>query len=462
MSASIAALAKQFSLQGAVILLIDDNPATAKYLHLVLQIAGAQVIGAESIAAAWERLTEQTPHVILLDIVLPDGDGIMLCKELKNHDRLKNIPILFITGVSDTEDKVQAYIAGGADYIVKPFIPAEVLARVSHHYRMACANRILQMEKEELSRRNIQLQQARQETSNVFSALADQLLGKTLDGKYLLQERIGTGGFAVVYRALHSPLSRQVAVKVLHPFEQRRRAQRLHRFRQEITAAALVQHPNVVEIIDAQVSGDGLPYLVMELLTGHSLSEELQPGTPLPLRRCLDLGIAMSDVLVMAERVGVLHRDIKPSNIFIHQGPAGPTPKLLDFGLAKVLQEDSGQRGQITQRGDLAGTLLYMSPEQLSGDATDPRTDIYSLGVTLYELCTGQSPGEGSSESLLAALRNQMVQPREPPSRINPRLPPELDAVLLRTLNQQASQRPSAAELLQALRKLAASLPDPR
>jgi len=462
MPVSIAALVKQFPLQGAAILLVDDNPATAKYLHLVLQIAGAQVIGAESIAAAWERLTEQTPHVILLDIVLPDGDGILLCKELKSHERLRNIPVLFITGVSDTEDKVQAYIAGGSDYIVKPFIPAEVLARVSHHYRMACANRMLQLEKEELARRNIQLQQARQETSNVFSALADQLVGKALDGKYLLQERIGTGGFAVVYRALHTPLSRQVAVKVLHPFEPRRRTQRLHRFQQEITAAALVHHPNVVEIIDAQISGDGLPYLVMELLVGHSLSEELQPGTPLPLRRGLELAIAMCDVLVAAERVGVVHRDIKPSNIFIHHGPAGPTPKLLDFGLAKVLQEDGVQRGQITQRGDLAGTLLYMSPEQLSGDATDARTDIYSLGVTLYELFTGQSPGEGAGDSLIAALRNQVVQPRQPPSRLNPRIPPELDALLLRTLEQQASLRPNASELLQALRDLGAALPDPR
>lgn len=311
MPASIAELAQQFSLQGAVILLVDDNPATAKYLHLVLQIAGAQVVGAESIAAAWERLTAQTPHVILLDIVLPDGDGILFCKELKSHERLQNIPVLFITGVSDTEDKVQAYVAGGSDYIVKPFIPAEVLARVSHHYRMACANRMLQLEKEELARRNIQLQQSRQETSNVFSALADQLVGKVLDGKYLLQARIGTGGFAVVYRALHTPLSRQVAVKVLHPFEPRRRTQRLHRFQQEITAAALVQHPNVVEIIDAQVSGDGLPYLVMELLVGHSLSEELQPGTPLPLRRGLDIAIALCDVLVAAERVGVVHRDTR-------------------------------------------------------------------------------------------------------------------------------------------------------
>lgn len=462
MPASIAELAQQFSLQGAVILLVDDNPATAKYLHLVLQIAGAQVVGAESIAAARERLTAQTPHVILLDIVLPDGDGILFCKELKGHERLQDIPVLFITGVSDTEDKVQAYVAGGSDYIVKPFIPAEVLARVSHHYRMACANRMLQLEKEELSRRNIQLQQSRQETSNVFSALADQLVGKVLDGKYLLQARIGTGGFAVVYRALHTPLSRQVAVKVLHPFEPRRRTQRLHRFQQEITAAALVQHPNVVEIIDAQVSGDGLPYLVMELLVGHSLSEELQPGTPLPLRRGLELAIAMCDVLVAAERVGVVHRDIKPSNIFIHHGPAGPTPKLLDFGLAKVLQEDGVQRGQITQRGDLAGTLLYMSPEQLSGDATDARTDIYSLGVTLYELFTGQSPGEGAGDSLIAALRSQVVQPRQPPSRLNPQIPPELDALLLRTLEHQASLRPSASQLLQALHDLAAALPDPR
>jgi serine/threonine protein kinase len=394
--------------------------------------------------------------------MLPDGNGIEFCKEIKSSPGYGDTPILFLSGLSEPEDKVRAFVAGGSDYIAKPFVPSEVLARVYHHYRIVCASQALMREKEELQRRNRQLQAARQETCHIFSALADQLRGKLLDNKYLLQERIGTGGFSVVYRATQVPLSRQVAVKVLHPVEASRREQRMHRFQQEIKAAARVHHPNVVEIIDAQLSSDGIPYLVMELLVGHSLSDELQPALPLPLLRCLQIAIPVTAALVEAHRVGVLHRDIKPANIFLHAGSGGDIPKILDFGLAKVQQEDSGEYVRVTQRGDLAGTLYYMSPEQITGEAVGVSSDVYSLGVTLYEMLTGQLPGDLGSEGLAAILRSYQRRPSVPPSAMNSQLPPDLDDVLLRALQLDPRLRPSMQELKQALSRVAVAHGEPR
>ena len=462
MSVGMASLIKQFPLTGAIILVVDDTPENIVQLRLVLNAAGSQVIAADSIEAARDKLAELTPHLILLDIVLPEGDGITFCREIKSNPGYGNTPILFLSGLSAPEDKLRAFVAGGADYISKPFVPAEVLARVYHQYRMVCASQALLREKEELQRRNVQLQVARQETSHIFSTLADQLRGMLLDGKYLLQDRIGAGGFSVVYRATQISLARQVAVKVLHPFEPSRREQRMHRLQQEIKAAARVHHPNVVEIIDAQISSDGIPYMAMELLVGHCLSDELQPGLPMPLHRCLQIAIPVCAAIAEAHRVGVVHRDIKPANIFLHAGPSADIPKILDFGLAKVQQEDSGQYARITQRGDLAGTLFYMSPEQIAGDMIDGSTDVYSIGVTLYELLTGQLPGDCGSEGFISLLRSHQKRPNVPPSAVNPLLPRELDDVLLRTLHHDPRLRPSAHELRQALVQTAATYGEPR
>lgn len=462
MLVSLDSLARKFPLTDAVILVVDDTADNILQLRIVLGAAGAHIIGAASIDEARDRLADQTPHIILLDIILPEGDGISFCRELRTNPGYEDIPFLFLSGLSGPEDKIQAFMAGAADYIAKPFVPAEVLARVYHHYCMVCGKRALLREKEDLQRRNVQLQAARRETSDVASVFADQLRNKCLDGKYLIQERIGAGGFSSVYRATQIPLSRQVAVKILHPFEQSQHEKRMQRFHEEIRAAARVHHPNVVEIIDAQLSSEGLPYLVMELLIGHGLSDELQPGVPMPVLRCLQIAIPVCAALMEAHRVGVVHRDIKPANIFLHAGPIGDVPKILDFGIAKVQQDDSGQYARITQRGDLAGTLYYMSPEQFSGGAISSSTDVYSLGVTLYEMLTGQLPGGQDGDGLIPLVPYHGRRPIVPPSLFSSQLPKDLDDVLLRTLNQDPRLRPSLQELQQALMRAAKALAEPR
>jgi serine/threonine protein kinase len=215
-------------------------------------------------------------------------------------------------------DKLKAFSVGGADFVAKPFEPAEVLARVSHHYKMQRMRQALQSEKELLAKMNAELQVARQETADVFGVMADQMRGKVLDGKYMLEEKIGSGGFAVVYKARHLLLQKHVAVKVLRPANPQRAASRLRRFHQEVTSTSRIRHPNVTMVLDAATSSDGITYLVMELLSGHPLSDELRPKVPLPVARCVQIIYLVCDVLAEAHAVGVLHRDIKPANIFLH------------------------------------------------------------------------------------------------------------------------------------------------
>lgn len=451
MTVSLNVLVEKFPLHGAVVLVVDDTPANILHLRRLLSSAGAEVIAAEHVEDARQLLALRRPHVILLDVMLPDIDGFTFCRELKSQSMYADIPILFISSLIETTDIITAFSVGASDYITKPFIPAEVMARVFQQYRTVCVTKALHDEKEELQRRNRQLAAARQATCDIFSAFSEQLCGKELDGKYLLHERIGAGGFAVVYRATHNSLGRQVAVKVLRPFEPARRAQRMQRFAQEITAVARVVHPNVVEIIDAQVSSDGIPYLVMELLRGRPLSDDLRPQQPLALSRTLHIALPICAALVEAHRVGVVHRDIKPPNIFLHQASAGEQPKILDFGIAKILEEGGDRPARVTQAGDWSGTIGYIAPEQLLGRVIDGRADVYSLGVTLYEMLTGHLPYDGQADGLWGLLQSAQPAAVPRPSQLNPLLPVELDDLLMATLQVDLEQRPRADRVLQAL-----------
>ncbi len=305
----------KFAIPGAVILTVDDTPENLRLLRSMLNSVGSRVLQADSAEAARQQLAVTTPDVILLDIVMPGTDGITLCQEIKTNPRLAHIPIIFLSGLSDTMDKIKAFSVGGADYVSKPFEPVEVLARVSHHYKMLRMQQALQSEKALLSRMNDELLLARQETAQVFGAMAEQLRGKLLDNKYLLEEILGSGGFATVYKARQLSLQRMVAVKILRPVNPERAEKRLRRFQQEATSATRIHHPNVIAVFDAAISQDGISYLVLELLDGQPLSDLLRPQRPLSMERCIQITIPVCEVLVEAHRVGVLHRDIKPSRV---------------------------------------------------------------------------------------------------------------------------------------------------
>lgn len=452
----LSTLAAMFPLNGAAVLIVDDAIENTQQLHILLRAVGCEVHCANSAEQARQILSERTPDVILLDIMMPEQDGLSFCEELKRDPRLEEVSVIFISGLSELTDKVMAFGVGGADFVTKPFEPTEVLARLSHHFRMHRMRRALLEEREQLLLLNQRLSRSRQETVEVMEVLAEQLQGKIIDKKYRLEELIGMGGSAMVYRATQLLLKRSVAVKILRPSMGGKDRKSSDRFQSETQLAARIQHPNVAALLDAGVSTDGLRYLVMELLRGSPLSEQLRNGTPFSLSRSLEIMIPICSAIKHAHRIGILHRDVKPSNIFLHQDERGEIPKLLDFGIALAISSEDDDRDDArpalhgTRRtgSDVVGTLCYMSPEQMEGRSCDGRSDVYSFAVTLYEMLTGRLPFAAQGNETLRELHQKMQQPALPPSSIQPSIPKSLDALFLQMLSPIPNERPRAAELL--------------
>jgi eukaryotic-like serine/threonine-protein kinase len=255
--------------------------------------------------------------------------------------------------------------------------------------------------------------------------------GVTVDGRYRLARRLGSGGMADVWLAEDVELGRPIAIKVLHDrFAQD--AQFVERFRREAASAAGLMHPNVVGVFDrGQV--DGTYYIAMEYVEGSSLKDLIERGLTVPQ------AVEITRQILAAERFahehGIVHRDIKPQNVIVD--PAGRV-RVLDFGIARA------GASEITQTGSVMGTAQYLSPEQAQGLDVAPASDLYSTGVVLYEMLTGRVPFEGDS-AVAVALKQVSEQPA-PPSSLNPGVPPALDAVVLRALAKDPANRFTSAE----------------
>ncbi|MBV8859101.1 MAG: protein kinase [Acidobacteria bacterium] len=273
---------------------------------------------------------------------------------------------------------------------------------------------------------------------------ADALLGVVLDDKYRLDERLGEGGMGAVYRATHLLIERPVAVKVLSRRLVTDDAAR-ERFRREARAAGRLQHTNAVAVTDFGETRDGVVYLVMELLEGRPLREVLAREAPLDPARAVSLMLQISAAVEAAHEAGIIHRDLKPGNIFLVQRHDSPhIVKVLDFGIAKIAADEEGNLiDTLTGAGVMIGTPRYMSPEQCDGAQLSPASDVYSLGVILYEMLTGQTPFTGISP-LALALKHSSENPR-PPRELVASIPPALEAVVLHALEKAAESRPSDA-----------------
>ena len=265
---------------------------------------------------------------------------------------------------------------------------------------------------------------------------SDDLLVPALVGEiishYKILSKLGSGGMGVVYQAEDMRLMRRVALKFLRGGRSRD-ATSLQRFEAEARAASRLNHPNICTIYEVE-EHNGYPVIVMELLEGQSLKDRIRAGS-VSIQELLAFGIQASNALEAAHAKGIVHRDVKPANIFI---VGNDRIKLLDFGVAKVIHAEAELQSpeeSLTVRGGILGTVSYMSPEQVSGDELDQRSDLFSLGVVLYELATGGQPFSRRNAVLtIGAILNDRPAP---PSSLNPALPAALDTIIGRMLEKE-------------------------
>jgi serine/threonine protein kinase len=265
------------------------------------------------------------------------------------------------------------------------------------------------------------------------------LNGRTLDQKYYLESKLGVGGMGIVYRAGRLLIGDQVAVKVLHP-DQMTDPQAVKRFRREAQIGARLKHPNVVTVYDFGVSSEGLSYLVMDLAEGENLGSLIERQGTLAETDAAEIIRQVCAALDEAHRQGVVHRDIKPQNIIVQTTSDGLQVKVLDFGAAASRDITTSK---LTRTGAIVGTPDYMSPEHCLGEELDRRSDIYSLGVVLFEMLTGVTPFDSPTPT--AIVIKHVHDPPPPPRTLNPNISPAVEAVTLRALEKRRDARPQTA-----------------
>jgi eukaryotic-like serine/threonine-protein kinase len=255
-------------------------------------------------------------------------------------------------------------------------------------------------------------------------------------GRFLLKRKLGQGGMGVVYEAYDEALRRPIALKLLHPSALRSEDAR-KRLLREARAASAIEHPSVISVFEVSEIAEEV-YIAMELVRGRTLGERLQREGTLPAKELIDVFSTVCSALGVAHAKGLVHRDLKPENIMLDQQGG---VRLLDFGLAKPALLDGAPTtsANVTEEGRIIGTPGYMSPEQASGRPVDARSDVFSLGVVLYEMATGVPPFAGATrvETLVSIMRDEPL----PPVRRNPRVPPALSRIIERCLQKDVNRR---------------------
>jgi serine/threonine protein kinase len=403
------------------ILVVDDNEMNTDLLKRRLEKRGFLVVTASSGKEALRILGQQHIDLVLLDVMMPEMNGVQVLEAIRANRSPTALPVIMATAKSDAVDIVEALDKGANDYVTKPIDLDVLLARMRVHLRDS----------------------ARSTTRS--SVPPGQIgAGVVIDQKYRLTAILGQGGFGTVYRALHVQLDKEVAVKVLHP-DYLQSPEIVQRFKQEGVSACRVRHPNAVAVMDAGTTSSGVPYLVMELLEGTSLADELTEKGAMHLRRCVELIDPVCNALREAHSAGIVHRDIKPANIMLSRGPSGEeVVKVLDFGIAKLMESQTSSPNTANQA---AGTPRYMAPERLLGEPSDAKADVYSVAVTVFEMLSGTLPFPKVEGNPLQQAVKQLQAVPTVLLTLRPDLPHDLVRVVMAALARDRKDRPDLDSL---------------
>ena len=414
--------------ENPTLLVVDDNDMNRDMLSRRLEKKGYAVRTAPDGQSALAVLAREPIGLILLDIEMPGMSGLDVLREVRETYNAVELPVIMATARSDSADVVGALDSGANDYVTKPLDFPVVLARVESQLR------------------------TRKKAMTAAPPPSDDGElgpGKVIAGKYELEARIGSGAFGTVYRARHQQLKSEMAVKVLQAAAARS-PEALERFQREGIAACRIKHPNAVAVLDFGTTAGGAGFLVMELLSGRGLEDELAKAGRLHPVRAAEIIRCVCDVLGEAHKAGIVHRDIKPANVFLHRTVHGEVVKVLDFGIAKLVDDDAKARN-LTVDGAIIGTPAYMAPERFRGQTPSGSSDVYSVGVMLYQMLTGRLPFVAPEADLVAIAMMHINREPAPLRSLDPSIPAALERVVNWALAKNEAARPTATQFAAGL-----------